>query len=452
MRPPVYKGKSWLGALSEVQDNPPDLYNRIHRELGPIVRIKILPGLYTYSVSSPEAMEHILRKKQANYPKAKIFYNAVKPFTGNGLLTNENNQNWHTQRKLMAPSFHHRQIARMIDIMVEETLTLADIWKGNVGKYRDITEDMMFLTLNIVSRTLFSTDVMSGAGEISVAVRDAFAYAGYRLNTPFEFNEFFTGRRRKAFKKAKKLLDQTINKMIADRIQSGELGDDMLGLLLAAKDEDTGKGMDATQLRDELLTLMIAGHETTAAALAWCWYLLSLNPDKAQKLQQAVADFSIPYEEENIHLEIPDYAKWVFEESMRLYPPAWGVPRESIEADEISGYEINKKSVITCSFYAMFRDPDIWEDPLVFDPERFSSDQVAERPKFASIPFGLGKRQCIGMNMATVEGPLILAILAKQFSLHLKDGEPPIPPDSTFALRPSRKLMMQIRKSDFQSD
>ena len=449
MKPPVYKGKSWLGALSEVQNNPVELYDRLHRELGTIVRIKILPGLYTYSMSSPEAMEHILRKNQQNYPKAKIFYNAVKPFTGNGLLTNEDDKNWHIQRKLMAPSFHHRQIARMLDIMVEETLTLAHIWEEQVGKYRDITEDMMYLTLNIVSRALFSTDVMSGAGEISVAVRDAFAYAGYRLNTPFSFAELITGKKRKAFKKAKKILDETINNMIEERLRSGDLGDDMLGLLLASRDEETGKGMDAVQLRDELLTLMIAGHETTAAALAWAWYLLARNPAKSQKLYEAVSDFEIPEEDENIRIDIPDYAKWVFEESMRLYPPAWGVPRESILADEIMGYEIDKKSVITCSFYAMFRDPDIWENPLAFEPERFSAAEVANRPKAASIPFGLGKRQCIGINMAMVEGPLILAILAKRFSLHLKEGEPEMLPDPTFALRPARKLMMEVRKQTF---
>lgn len=445
MKAPLYKGKSWLGAVSEVQNSPLDMYLHIHREYGPIVRVKIIPGVEMISVASPEAMEHILRKHQKNYRKPDVFHKALSPLTGRGLITNETH-NWATQRKLMGPSFHHRQIARMVNIMAEDTQNLAKQWAQQDGEIRDVLEDMMFLTLNIVSRALFSTDVMSGAGEISIAVRDAFAYAGYRLNTPFSLHEMITGKRKKVFKQAKQLLDDTIAQMIQQRLDSGEAGEDMLGLLLMARDEETGKGMDALQLGDELMTLMIAGHETTAAALSWAFYLLAQHPDKWKKLQEAVDGFVVPDITDNIRFDIPEYAKWVFEESMRLYPPAWGVPREAIEADEIQGFDIPKKTVITCSFYAMFRDPKIWEKPEEFIPERFAETQVADRPKYASIPFGLGKRQCIGMNMALVEGPLILALLAQQFTVHLPKGGEEVAMDATFALRPLDRLDMRIEK------
>ena len=443
MKAPLYKGKSWLGAASEIQREPLELYTRIHRELGPVVRLRILPGMEMYSVAHPEAMEQILRKNQKNYPKPEIFLKAVRPLMGNGLFISQGHT-WHAQRKLMGPSFHHRQIARMVDIMVEETELLAKKWSKDQGNYRNIGEDMMYLTLNIVSRTLFSTDVMSAAGSISEAVKEAFEYAGYRLNTPFSLRELFTGERRHKFRQAKKILDRTIDHMIRDRLDRGEPGEDMLGLLLTARDEESGAGMDAIQLRDELLTLMIAGHETTAAALTWSWYLLARNGDKYDKLHTAARDFPKPGTHDNIRLTLPDYAKWVFEESMRLYPPAWGVPRESIADDQIMGFEIDKGKVMNCSFFTMFRDPELWPEPLSFEPERFAENDVAERPKYASIPFGLGKRQCIGMNMALVEGPLILSLLAKRFRLHLPEGDVPMEIDATFALKPKRALEMKI--------
>ncbi|MEM7374666.1 MAG: cytochrome P450 [Bacteroidota bacterium] len=442
---PLYTGNSWLGAVSEVQDTPLELYPRIHQQLGPVVRVKLIPFMEMISVASPEAMEHVLRKHQNNYPKPSVFTRALSPLTGRGLITNETH-NWATQRKLMGPSFHHRQIARMVHIMAEDTMSMAEIWRKQDGQIRDVLEDMMFLTLNIVSRALFSTDVMSGAGTISVAVRDAFAYAGYRLKTPFSLGELLTGRRKRAFKQAKRLLDDTIADMIGQRLESGEVGEDMLGLLLAARDEETGKGMDTLQLRDELMTLMIAGHETTAAALSWSFYLLAKHPETWKKLQAAADGFTLPDISDTIRFDIPDYAKWVFEESMRLYPPAWGVPRESLEVDEIHGFHIPKKTVINCSLYAMFRDPQIWEEPEAFKPERFADSQVAERPRYASIPFGLGKRQCIGMNMALVEGPLILTLLAQQVQLHLPEGTEKVSVDATFALRPQDSLEMRIEK------
>lgn len=444
MKPPLYKGKSWLGAGQEIQQSPLELYPRIHGELGPVIRVKILPGMEMYSLASPEAMEHVLRKNQRNYPKPDIFHKAVKPLTGNGLFTNDNFDNWHFHRKLIAPQFHHRQIAGMVGIMAEETENLAAVWEKDTGKPRDILEDMMFLTLNIVSRTLFSTDVMAGAGRISDAVREAFEYVGYRLNTPFSLHETITGTRKKRFRKAKEILDTTIHEMITERQRSSEPGDDMLGLLLMARDEETGKGMDAEQLLDELLTLMIAGHETTASALAWSWYLLAKNESRREILNQEVSGFTHSGSGEGNIPAIPDYAKWVFEESMRLYPPAWGVPREATEDDVIEGFKIQKGKVINCSFYAMFRDEKVWKNALAFEPERFEDSRMKEMSRFAYIPFGMGRRQCIGMNMAMVEGPLILAMLAGKFSLNLPENGPEIIPDTTFALRPQGKLMMNI--------
>ena len=441
MNPPLYKGSVLFGATSEMQAGPLTFYQKIHRELGHVVHIRTVPGFDFYSVAGAEGVEQILRTNQNNYPKPQIFLDAVSPLTGRGLFTNQGDH-WHQQRRMMAPSFHHRRVAEMMDIMKEETQKIIDRWKNKAEKGQSINlkQEMMVLTMNIASRSLFSTDVSMGAGEIGEAVRTAFEYVGYRLNNPFSFSEMLLGKRKKKFEKAKKVLDETVLGIVEKRRKSGNLGNDILGMLLEAKDEETGQGMSDELLRDEMLTLLIAGHETTAAALTWAWYLMVKNPDKGAIFRENIENKT----EEEKEKPFVDYARMVFEESMRLYPPAWGVPRFSLEDDEIEGYQIKKGKVINISFWSMFRDPEIWENPDAFIPERFSVEKKKILPRAAFIPFGLGKRQCIGLNMAMIEGPLILEMLAKQFQLSLVDEAEEVKLDATFALHPLREIRMNI--------
>lgn len=445
MKAPLYKGSFLFGAMQEVQNSPLEFYQKVHRELGDIVHIRTIPGFDFYSMASPEAMSHVLRTNQKNYPKPEIFQQALSPLTGKGLITNEG-AHWHRQRKLMAPSFHRRRIIGMLRIMIEEIEKLSEHWEklAKENSAIDVLEEMMRLTLNIVSRTLFSTDVMGSAPEISQAVRTAFEYAGYKLNTPFELKEFLTGSRKRKFAVAKALLDETVLEMIRTRKVSREHGNDMLGMLLDAKEEETGEGMSEEQLRDEVLTLMIAGHETTASALSWAWSLLAKNPDKDTLLYRASNKFDPYQNHDDQAFPLPAYAQMVFEETLRLYPPAWGAPRFSLEADQVKGFDILPKKVISLSFWTMFRNPELWPNPEAFEPERFHKDQFVERPRYSFIPFGLGMRQCIGTNMAMVEGPLILAMLAQKFRLSLADPQEEIEIDPTFALRPKGKLMMKL--------
>jgi cytochrome P450 len=263
------------------------------------------------------------------------------------------------------------------------------------------------------------------------------------MNHAFALPASWPTRRNRKFARAKQLLDAMVFTLIDERRRSGEDRGDLLSMLLRARDEDTGEGMSDEQLKDEAMTLILAGHETTGAALSWTWYLLSLNPEARFKLH-AELDHVLGGREPNLEdLERLPYARGTFSESMRLYPPAWGQPRETIAEDVLGGYHIPARAFINLSQWVTHRHPDFWENPESFDPERFSPERSAGRHRYAYFPFGGGARGCIGNNFALMEAHLVLAKLAQRFTLDLVPGHP-VEPDPTFTLRPRHGMRMKI--------
>jgi cytochrome P450 len=249
----------------------------------------------------------------------------------------------------------------------------------------------------------------------------------------------------RAYRRGKRLLDGVVLGVIESRRRAGPAADDLLGLLLAARDEESGTGMTDAQLRDEVLTLLFAGHDTTAAALSWAWYLLARHPEAQESLHDEAAAHlggRTPTAEDLPHLPL---ATAVFEEAIRLYPPAPGLVRQAVEPDEINGYPVPRKAILMPSQWMTHRHPAYWEEPDRFRPERFLPGRAADRPKFAYFPFGGGPRVCIGNTFAQVEGALVLAALAQRFHFRPADDRE-VEPDMTFVLRPKGAVNLVVRK------
>ncbi len=442
--PPVVRGHPLWGNMRELRRAPLKLYTDMHGQFGDVICLRALPGFYWYSIRHPKDVEYVLHTNQHNYRKPDAFNKPLSLLIGNGLLVSEG-AFWLRQRRLMQPAFHRQKLAALTQLMADSAVTLADEWEAQAGSGAviDVAAEMMRVTLKVVSRALFSTDVSDEASRLGGAIREVFDHLGYRLNTLFAWPLSVPTPRNRRFLAAKRILDESVFHIINERRRTGEDPGDLLSMLLAARDEETGEAMTDEQLRDEVLILMVAGHETTGAALTWTWHLLNQHPEAREKMQaeirQTLAGRTPNYD------DLPKlvYTRQVFEEALRLYPPAWGVAREAIKDDQIGGYDIAKGTIINVSIWATHRHPEIWERPDEFDPQRFAPEAASARPKFAYYPFGGGGRQCIGNSFAMIEATLILATLAQRYRLTTVLGHPVIP-DSTFALRAKHGLKMTI--------
>jgi cytochrome P450 len=425
----------WLtGCMREFRSDPLGLYRRTWQNHGDIARIRAFPGIYVYFLVHPDAVEHVLVRNHLNYHKPDFFNDNVGELSGNGLITSEGDT-WRTQRKLVQPAFHRERLARLGEVMVEATEGLLRDWeRGEPGRRIDILPEMMRLSLRIAGLTLFGADISGEADAIGMAFRTAFAHISLRMNGPPTPRWLPTAENRR-FKAAKGLLDRVVQDMIDNRRKRGVERNDLLATLLAAQDEETGQGMSDRQVKDEVLTLLTAGHETGGAALSWTWYLLGQHPE----IQAAVFDEvrgKLAGRNPTV-ADLPDLTltRAAFEEALRLYPPAPGQPRVAIGDDEIGGHRIPAKSMVMVCQYVTHRHPAFWDDPERFDPTRFLPGRAAGRPKFAYYPFGGGPRTCVGNHFALMEATLILATIAQRFRVELVPGQA-IVPDTTFTLRP----------------
>jgi len=376
-----------------------------------------------YVVSDPEGIKRVFLDNVANYPKTDMerrFFSAV---FGDGLLSSEG-ETWRAHRRTMAPSFSPPSVASYAPSMVEETLTFRDRWdQAPPDEPIDVARDMSRLTLQIISRAVFSTDG-SALGEMMESSL-AGAMAGMQVGVG-DFIPVLDGLRQKA--RAKRIagvfadLDAVVARLIAEReAQPG--GSDLLSRLIAARDAETGIGMTAQEVRDQVVTIFVAGHETTAAAMAWIWYLLSQHPAEEAKLH-AELDTVLAGRAPN-HEDLPNlpYTRMVIDEAMRLYPPAPGTStRMALKADEVCGMKIPKGAMVCVVPWITHRHKTLWERPERFEPERFSKTASEGRPRFAYIPFGAGPRVCIGASLALTEMLIVLATLAQRYRLALAPG------------------------------
>ncbi|HSF25769.1 MAG TPA: cytochrome P450 [Blastocatellia bacterium] len=443
---PTLRGGLLLGNMTALQRDPLRFNPKVTNQLGHVARVRAFPGIYLYLVTHPRDVEHVLQTNQHNYRKPDLFFKPVSLLAGKGILTSEGDL-WLRQRRLIQPAFHRSKLATLVGLMAESAQSVAEAIRTRAKQNAaiDVSFEMMRLTLKVVSVALFSTDISGDADRLGHAVRETFEHVSYRMNHALALPESVPTPRNRRFKAARLLLDEMVFGLINRRRQTEDDNGDLLSMLLAARDEDTGERMSDQQLRDEVMTLILAGHETTGAALSWTWYLLSQNPEARNKLHaelDQILNGRAPGLED---LDRLPYSRMVFAESMRLYPPAWGLPREAIADDTLGGYHIPAGSLINLSQWVTQRHPDFWEKPERFDPERFTPERSEGRPRFAYFPFGGGARQCIGNNFALMEAQVGLATLAQRFTLDLVPGHP-VDPDPTFTLRPRHGMMMTIKE------
>jgi cytochrome P450 len=395
-----------------------------------------------FILNEPGAIRHVLLDNAANYTKTEVGRRILEPGLGRGLLTSEG-ETWRRHRRIMAPAFDPRSVAGYAPIMTGVSEELLAKWDAMAEpRELDVAAAMMHTTLHIISRAMFSADsdeivdtVEKGVNTYQISVRPSLLDLLHvplwltRLIAPFPtgiFDEF----------------DRKVDKLLTERGRAPEAEPkDLLARLLAARDAETGGGMTPKEVRDQVVTIFMAGHETTSQALSWTWYLLSQHPAVEERLHNelaAVLGGRPPRYEDIVNLP---YARMVIEESMRLYPPAHTFGREPIADDEILGHRIPAGADVLVLPWLLHRKPQLWENPERFDPERFTPERSAERPRFAYLPFGGGPRICIGAAFAMTEAILILATIAQRYRLHLKPGHP-VEPQGLITLRPRYGLKM----------
>lgn len=421
--------------LLNAQRNPVRNFLQAQQTFGGVVQLPL--GLRKlYLVSDPEAVKYVLQDNNRNYTKRGNVDNQLT-LSGNGLLNSEGDF-WRRQRRLAQPAFHRQHIAAFGTAMVEETEKMLAQWETYTAAQRpfDVAQEMMHLTLAIVSRTLFGTALSEAEmNQVGQAMPHLLRETRKRVLRPRAILHKLPTRTNRAYDRYLAQLDSIVYRMINERRQSGAEKNDLLGLLLAARDEETGEGMSDLQLRDEAMTIFLAGHETTANLLAWAWYLLGQHTAVRQRLQaelQEVLGGRLPTTADMPHLT---YTNMVIQEVMRLYPPAWAILRTNTEPDTVGGYHIPAHSTLVLSAYVLHHRADLWPNPESFDPERFTPEQQKERHRYAYLPFGGGPRLCIGNNFALMEAALIMATIAQRVDLQLVPGHP-VEMETAITLRP----------------
>jgi cytochrome P450 len=440
--PPRLRSHGLLGSASAMQRDPLK-FLREARKYGDVVRMRFVFS-DAYLIYHPDSVKHVLQENNINYNKDLFTYKIFYPFLGRGLLTNDG-ESWLHQRRLIQPAFHRKRIATYSTIMTDATEKLLERWQSNIQRDSslDIAQEMMNLTLGIVGQTLFSMDLSEETNTIGPAVTTLLNLLGHYVYAPFPPINIPTSRNRRLLE-VNRSLEQVIYHIIAERRQQDVDTGDLLSMLLSARDEETGEGMNDQQIRDELMTMLIAGHETTANTLAWTWYLLSQHPEVEQHLYSEIDQVlgeNIPTLE---HLPDLKYTNMILEETLRLYPPAGIYGRKTIADDELRGYHIPANSMIIISPYATQHHPDYWPDPERFDPERFTTEHSAGRSHYAYFPFSSGPRMCIGSSFAMMEAQLILATIAQRYRLRMVPGHP-VEPQLLVTLRPKYGLQMTIQ-------
>jgi cytochrome P450 len=409
-------------------------------QYGDIARVPL--GTETlYLFSHPDLIRDVLITNHRNFHKGRGLERA-KILLGDGLLTSEDEFHLR-QRRLSQPAFHRQRVAAYGATMAAYAASRRDRW--HAGDVIDAHKEMMAVTLAIVGKTLFDADVEDEAAEIGEALATTFEAFNFGFFLPFsQLLDRLPLPKTRRFRRGRARLDATIFRLIDERRRAPTDRGDLLSMLLTAQDtEGDGGVMTDLQLRDEAMTIFLAGHETTANALTWTWYLLSQHPDVEARLHaeidSALGDRLATADD----LATLPYTRMVLAESMRLYPPAWILGRRAIGPYEVSGYTIPARSIVITCPYVMHRDPRWFPEPDRFDPERFSPERQAERPKFAYFPFGGGPRVCIGEQFAWMEGVIVLATIAQRWRLRLVPGHP-VAMQPIITLRPKFGMRMSV--------
>lgn len=416
LRPQGPKGHFLLGVMSEFNRDSLAFIERLAREYGDVVRARFF-YINSYFLYHPDYIEQVLATNNRNFIKPR---SVRSPFfcrlVGNGLLTSEG-EFWRRQRKLAQPAFHRQRINAYGETMVAFAEQLAATWRA--GETRDIHQEMTTLTMQVVTRTLFNTDVTHDAQHINAALQVIVEPFSSQATLKWILDNRLPTRTHRRFNEAVRQIDQFIYRIINQRRASGEDHGDLLSMLLQAQDETDGTGMTDQQLRDETMTLFLAGYETTSLALSWAWYLLAQNPDAETKLWQELDEVLGGRAPQVADMPRLRFTEMIAKETMRLYPPAYIVGREAIKDCEIGGYAVASGTQLFMPTWVVHRDARFFENPAEFSPERWTPEFTAQLPRYAYFPFGGGPRACIGNQFAMMEFILLLATIAQKFQLRL---------------------------------
>ena len=442
---PGPKGHLLLGSLPDIQRDRLNFVVELVQRYGPVVKFRVGPASFI-QVNSPDGVQHILQTNNHNYDKKAMAFDPVRDLLGTGLLLSDGDF-WLKQRRLMQPVFHRQKIQAFVDMMGEETAAMLDRWEqvAAAGKPLNLQQEMMRLTLSVITRALFHERIGDESGSIGKSLTILLEDSIFRFDHPFYPPRRFPTPRNRRYTQAKAELYAVIDGIVEHRRSDGGEHGDLLDLLMLAQDEESGERMSNEQLRYELVTLFIAGHETTALLLSWAFYLLAQHPEVLARLQAEAAQVLNGRAPTAADLANLKYTRMVLDETMRLYPPAWITNRRAIEADEIEGYTIPAGAEVSISPYATHHDPALWPEPFQFDPERFTPERSAGRHRYAYFPFGGGPRQCIGNNFALMEGQLILAAISQRYRLELAPGKT-VEPEALITLRPKDGPWMTVHR------
>jgi cytochrome P450 len=415
-RPPGPKNSPIVGNLYAFRKSPLSFLSKMAREYGDLVYFKVARQ-HMYLVNHPDYVREVLVNNQSNFIKSRALQRA-KVLLGEGLLTSEGQQHLR-QRRLVQPAFHRERLAGYAAAMSAGAVRWRDRWQA--GTTLDISTEMPHLTLSIVAKALFSADVESEASEIGEAMTTVLEMFRLLLMPFAEYLEKLPLPHVRRFEQARARLDATIYGLIRERRKSGVDTGDLLSMLLFAQDEESG--MTDEQVRDEALTLFLAGHETTANALTWTWYLLSQHPEIERRLHDEID--AVLGDRAPEFADVPQlrYAEMILAEALRLYPPAWAIGRKAKGGFELGGVEVPAESICILCPYLVHRDPRWFPEPEKFDPERWTPEARDARPKFSYFPFGGGARVCIGERFAWMEGVIVMAAIAQKWRLRLQPGQ-----------------------------
>jgi cytochrome P450 len=439
--PPGPKGRIFFGNALDLAGHWSGYSAKCAREYGGIVLYRFF-HVRVVMVSEPDAIESVLVRNASNFTKSRD-YAAIRSFLGNGLVTSEG-AFWQSQRQLIQPAFRHENIASYAQIMSESAATMLVEWKD--GELRDVHHEMSSLTLDVVTKSLFGSKVAHDSKFIGTEIATVMNRFMSQAALSFLLPEGLPLPKGPRLLRSRRRLNKVIQSIITDRRAHPVESKDLLQTLLAAQDEH-GTRMTDEQLRDEIMTLFMAGHETTANALCWTWYLLAQNPDAGEKLHaelECVLNGAAPTLADLPRLP---YTEMVVKESMRLYPPVWGIGRCAINDFELNGYRIPAGTNVFPLQWLTHRDERWFPEPERFDPERWRVDPIrrGRLPRFAYFPFGGGPRVCIGAGFAMMEACLLLATIAQRYSITLPANSV-VTPFFSITLRPKDGLKMRLHR------
>lgn len=421
---PDYPGHWLTGVLEERRRDPIGFFTRV-AELGDVSRFRVV-NTHVYGMNHPDAVKHVLVDNAQNYWKGS-FAQFLKPLLGQGLLLADG-EFWKRNRRIVQPAFHREALGRMVEGMAEPVTRMVSRWSGSAEMKSapfDLAPELMALTMSIVARALFTSDVTDRADGVREALNRALSELNVRIVSSNPLRPLFPTRQQRAFREAVKALDEVVFRIIAARRAEGSPDGrhDLLAMLMQTEDADTGEKMTDAQLRDEVMTLFLAGHETTAGALTFLFFVFSQHPGVEASVRTELAGAL-----QGRDLKISDLAKLpytqrVIDETLRLYPPVWLFTRQAYREDVVLGHRLPPKAIITVCPYSLHRDSRFWSEPERFDPDRFLPENVQKRPRLAYVPFGGGQRLCIGNQFALLEMVLVLSRVLAKFHLKVEPGQ-----------------------------